>query len=891
MKYPVKRWLAGFCLAAATACSDDPAPKPASTADADAAVETLQDTVATPLFPLELDQGGARLDFDPSGPALVLSYGASEATAARTRLRLDRLHFGRVKAFDKNVNYSPTNLSNGEFDGFGWDKVIKVAQVTKLPVEDGIARRIVLDVQLAHGGSGTVDVLVRSGLATTGLPAPGFHLEFKLANDPIADSQHGQPAPVIVGVDFEVPKDERFYGLGELFDTPQHRGQVRAMHIEADGGVDSGYNEAHVPVNLLVGTRGWGVFVDSRDPGQWDVAKSDPTRVTALYNAPRLSFWLFATPRAVDVPLLYTKLTGAPALPARWAIGGLIWRNENASQQEVLDDMKAVRDHDLALSGMWLDRPYDSHVNDFGFDPQKFPNPPAMLQAVRAAGLRMGLWSTPYLEKGAVHQKTAQSNGYFVGVPAVVQGFLKWGPPIDFTNPAADQFWRGLIKQYADFGIEGYKLDFAEDVHPGLANVRVRYTFHDGSDERTMHHGYAPLYHRPYAESLPKDGGFILARAGTHGDQVYSSMIWPGDLCANWSRHRECDKSATCHAGGLPAAVSAMLSLSTSGYPLFGSDTGGYRHGRAPKELFIRWLQHTALSPVLQIGGSKHHNPWDFAKYGDSQFDVETLAVARQYIRLHARLFPALWTDLLDARAGKRLGPVVPIGLAHPELAAMATDLDAVEADEYLLAQDLLAAPITRPESKRRVLFPQGKWWNWFTHEVLDASAGATAIDVTVPLDKMPLWLRAGSVLPLLRPGIDTLAPATLPGVDSFADSAGWLHVVVARGGVTSKFVYDGTILDLTDFVQGTSVAVLAGKEFVTGVAWEVWTDVAPKSVGTRKKQGEATKPLPEQPDAGKAAVCDACWRFDPATKTLTVRWAFPPGDTPVGIGAAIQWP
>ena len=122
-------------------------------------------------------------------------------------------------------------------------------------------------------------------------------------------------------------------------------------------------------------------------------------------------------------------------------------------------------------------------------------------------------------------------------------------------------------------GIEGYKLDYAQDITAGLAGGRVPWEFADGSAELTMHAQYPLFYHRAYAETLPADGGFLVCRSATYGDQTQASVIWPGDLDASFIEHRAMDNGERA-VGGLPAAVAAGLSLGPSGFPLFASDTG-----------------------------------------------------------------------------------------------------------------------------------------------------------------------------------------------------------------------------------------------------------------------------------------------------------------------------
>ncbi|MGH7297017.1 MAG: glycoside hydrolase family 31 protein, partial [Polyangiaceae bacterium] len=548
---------------------------------------------------------------------------------------------------------------------------------------------------------------------------------------------------------------EGLYGLGEQEDSVDNRGKLRPMQLEADATTESPDNEAHVPIPLLIGTRGWGLFVESKRVGLFDVARADPTLVeitygTAEQSAAGLAFHLFAADRPLDVTKLYYDVTGYPLMPAQWALGPWMWRDEYADQAQVLSDIQTLRSLDLAASGMWFDRPYASHVNTFDFNPAKYPDPPSMLDAIHAAGLRIASWSTPYLEPAAEPMRDqAVSDGYFPPVPGVaVNG---WSEPIDFTNQAAYAFWQGLIGRYTAMGIEGFKLDYGEDVVPSLLKGRNVWGFADGSYERTMHYGYTMLYHRVYAEMLPKTGGYLLCRAGRLGDQANVSVVWPGDMDATMTQHGETFTDASSGSqvvgvGGLPATIIMGLSLGPSGFPFFASDTGGYRHSPADKETFVRWFEQTALSTTMNVGDAASEMPWEFN--AQNGWDQESLSLYQQYARLHVRLFPYEWTYAQRIATDGR--PITrALGLAYPEV-------NANPDDEYLFGDDLLVAPVVvHGATSRDVILPPGDWIDWWdgtTHP------GSQTITVQAPLGTLPLFVRGGGIVPLLRPSIYTIS-------------------------------------------------------------------------------------------------------------------------------------
>ncbi|MCA9635546.1 MAG: glycoside hydrolase family 31 protein [Myxococcales bacterium] len=436
----------------------------------------------------------------------------------------------------------------------------------------------------------------------------------------------------------------------------------------------------------------------------------------------------------------------------------------------------------------------------------------------------------------------ADAAGYF---PPLI-GFItsKWGPPLDLTNPDAYTWWQErIVKGYANLEIEGYKLDYAEDVTVGILGKRTAWEFADGSTERTMHKRYSELYHRVYAETLPPTGGFLLCRAATFGGQRLASVIWPGDLEASLRRHRE-KADGYVSVGGLPAAVSAGLSLGPSGFPFFASDTGGYRHSPPSRETFTRWFEHTALTPVMQIGTSTNDVAWEPTP--ENGFDAAMLGWYREYTRLHLRLFPYLWTYAERLAVDGR--PIMrALGLAHPELGVHPPDI-------YLLGDELLVAPvITAGATSREVTFPAGAWVDWFNGQVFE---GSQSVEVDAPLEKLPLYLRAGGIVPLLRPTIDTLAPvAEGAPIDSYAADPGLLYPVTTPGPASEFELFDGTLVDQDAGPELLALALYPGDTFDQGAVFTVIAAGAPPLAVADNRS-----PLAELPDLAALEGASSGW-------------------------------
>jgi alpha-D-xyloside xylohydrolase len=781
------------------------------------------DAGTPPLADAPFQVGPARyhVEVAQDGAAMVLRRDSE----ALLTLGVDAFQIGVVEALDDSMSYDPFALD-------GRDDVA------------GVTYRAPIAFRGTPNGAADASVELDFG---DGLTA---HLEIRDAGDEsftfdfVADhGPSGGPAIALFRLHARTSADpsEGFYGLGEWEDSVDHRGKLRAMQIEPDLNIESSNNEAHVPMPFLIGTHGWAIFVESHRVGAFDVARTDPGAVDATFaissrtgasDPPEpVRIWLFGADAPLDLVRGLYRVTGKAKIPPPWALGPWIWRDENKDQAEVESDIETMRTLDLATSGIWIDHPYQTAVNTFDFDPKKFTNAPAMIAKAHAEGLRFAVWTTPYLEPAAQPMRgQAVAQGFFpreAGIP-----LNPWSAPIDFTNPLASTFWSGLATQYTSMGVEGFKLDYGEDVAPSIGLVRNVWKFADGSDERIMHHGYSGLFHRAYANALPDDR-FLLCRAAHWGEQPVGCIIWPGDMDATFTVHGETftprgDTKAVVGVGGLPATVIMGLSLGASGFPFFGSDTGGYRHSPPDEELFLRWSEQTSLSTVMNVGDSSSQPPWVFTP--ENGRSTATVDVYRTYARLHMRLFPYEWTYAqnidIDGRPIER-----PIGLVHPEMGIHPSDA-------YFFGDELLVAPVlVRGQRSRNVVVPAGTWIDWWDGSAY-SSDGKAPITIAAPLDKLPLLLRDGGIVPLLRPTIDTLATADDPQVDSYARDPGVLWARVAPGRPRRFDLWDSSSIERGP--EG-GIRLVSGSVFTTGFVIESMVTSEPNSVVRDDDQGNRT--------------------------------------------------
>lgn len=677
-----------------------------------------------------------------------------------------------------------------------------------------------------------------------------------------------QPADTAL-VSVALALDDGFYtGLGERFDHVDPRGAIAPMHLLVDAKMDSGTNEAHVPVPFLVSSKGYGVFVASREAGAFHVGASHaPNELRAAFEGRALDVTLYFDPDPVEVVAAYTRATGLPRRPPLWALAPMHWRNEWSDSATVLADADAYRALGIPASCLWIDNPWQTAYNTATLDPVRFGDTKALMASLAAKGLRPLAWSTPYLErpKGEPTNEAqelyveAAKAGHFVkdaggGVFPALGCCHKGLGMLDFTSEPARAFWVGVLANATSAGFAGFKLDYGEDLVPHLIGARFSAVRSNGETERTGR-TYPLGYHATYRAALDaaRGDGFVIGRASAYGGQSQVDAIWPGDLANDFSTH------TSTHVGGLPAAIVAAQTLSASGFPTFGSDTGGYRGGMPEREALLRWAEHTAFSVIMQLGGGgAHHNPW--------LMDDEAGAIYRGLAREHMRLVPYL-ARLTSAASTLGTPTIRSLPLAYPDDLAGRAFADT----QYLLGPDLLVAPVTTPGATKRVVhLPPGAWvgyWNRELHE------GPMDLEVDAPLGHPPVFLRAGAILPLYPYGIDTLVEATEPGIVTLAARAGELEArVVVAGDATLRWDEDPlALVQITDVPTALRLDISLPMP-VNDLFMELdLRRAALPTTSSRSLSADGKAPAQVADEAAARTCTESCWALSTDGQTMWV--------------------
>jgi alpha-glucosidase (family GH31 glycosyl hydrolase) len=282
-------------------------------------------------------------------------------------------------------------------------------------------------------------------------------------------------------------------------------------------------------------------------------------------------------------------------------------------------------------------------------------------------------------------------------------------------------WWQDYVARLLDDGVAAFKLDRAEEF---VSDARDAYA-HDGRSMHEVQNEYPMLYAKAVQAVARKhrEDVVVMPRAGYAGSQRYANAFWAGDTRATWLGFRN------TLIGGLRSAV--------MGFPIWGSDTGGYWGGTTTEELLSRWLAMSAFSPIMEIGPINDRAPWDMPD--GTGYNAEAIATWRTYALLHEHL--ADYSAQYAETAHETGTPIMrPLFVEYPN------DERAWSIwDEYLYGDDYLVAPVLEKGAREReVYLPEGQWVDYWSPD--DAPVeGPTTVTVETPLYKTPIFLRAGS--------------------------------------------------------------------------------------------------------------------------------------------------
>lgn len=558
--------------------------------------------------------------------------------------------------------------------------------------------------------------------------------------------------------------EEHFYGLGEKAARLDKRREAYQMWSMDMPGYVLGTDPIYQSIPFYIGHvmdrnqagdwkgTAYGIFFDNSYRTKFDLASGDPENVVFQADGGEMNYYFFFGPQMKKVVNRYTELTGRMPMPPRWALGHQQSRYSYGNAQQIKDVVERYREEKIPLDVMHFDIHYMDGYRDFTWNKERFPDPKGLVSWLGERGVK----AVTIIDPGVKYEPGGNYSVYNEGVEK--NYFLKktngetyvgkvWPDKsvfVDYTLPEAAKWWGDQHKSLLDIGIAGIWNDMNEPADFESRDGEkwkdvVNYDNGENSKHNKMRNLFAMLECKSTYEGLsrlrPNERPYIITRSGFAGIQRYATM-WTGDSPSTWD--------------AMALSIPMFQSLGLSGQPFVGSDCGGYM-GRCDGELLTRWYQIGFLSPFFR----NHHavdyydqEPWRFGKrYED---------IIRKYVQLRYKLMPYLYTVLSEAHD-------TGVPWFRPLILEYQDDYNVLNIDDQFMVGDkLLVAPVvSKGATTRDVYLPAGEWFEYATGK---RHGGGRWINVQAPLDTVPMFVKAGSVLPVGQVG-DSLAQSAIAPV------------------------------------------------------------------------------------------------------------------------------
>ena len=515
---------------------------------------------------------------------------------------------------------------------------------------------------------------------------------------------------------------EGLYGLG------QH--QAGVWNYRGDS-VDISQDNSSIAVPMMLSSKGYGIFWNNTSRSRFNNRFANYLYISSEV-ADVIDYYFIYGPDFDKIIAGYRELTGQAPMFGKWAYGFWQCKNRYRSQAEILAIAKKYRDLHIPVDDIVQDWFWWNRKGEFVFN-KNYPDPKAMIDQLHDEHFHLMISIWPFFEPGSANYDYMDRKGWFV------DKFKYAKPPYhtdamavyDATSPEARKYYWDLVnKGLFSIGADAWWMDTTEPETEGLEeNILLNHKLAAGSGNRYVN--VYPLLdtqgvYQGQREASDKKRVFILSRSAFAGSQRNAVTAWSGDINSDWFSFRR--------------QIPAGLNFAVSGIPYWTTDIGGFVFGKtddpAFRELFIRWFEYGTFNPVLRVHGTRQPDENELWSYGP---DAQKILVA--YDRLRYRMLPYIYS-LAWKTTSESYTPMRPLVMdfrSDPR----ADDIG----DQFMYGPAFLVNPVTEPSATtRQVYLPNTKWYDfWSGAEV----AGGRMINAETPIDRMPLYVRAGSILPL----------------------------------------------------------------------------------------------------------------------------------------------
>ena len=522
---------------------------------------------------------------------------------------------------------------------------------------------------------------------------------------------------------FECKADECFAGTGERFMKMDLSGQTFYLKNQDGQGVNNRRTYKNIP--FYVSSRMYGAFYHTCAHGKLSLAGMSTRSVEFMSEQAMLDVFLIGGDTMEEIIRGYRDLTGYPSMPPLWSFGVWMSRMTYFSADEVDEICDRLRREHYPCDVIHLDTGWfkTDWLCEWKFNEERFPDPRKFLSDLKDKGFRVTLWQLPYVAEDAEQIDEARKNHYICTLTKQQKregsnfSALDYAGTIDFTDPEATEWYKGLLRNLLEMGVAAIKTDFGENIHMDA-------TYKNMSPE-LLNNLYALLYQKAAYEVTKEvtGDGIVWARAAWAGCQRYP-LHWGGDSCSSWD--------------GMAGSLKGGLHFGLSGFAFWSHDVPGFHtlpnfmNSIVDDDVYVRWTQFGVFSSHIRYHGTNKREPWHYPAIAGT---------VKKWWNLRYKLIPYILRESEKAVSGG--STVLQALIFHHPHDKVCWHID----DEYYFGDDFLVAPVMNSEGRRDVYLPEGRWVNFFTGERIEG--GRWLYGLEVPLELMPVYVREGAVIPV----------------------------------------------------------------------------------------------------------------------------------------------
>lgn len=534
-------------------------------------------------------------------------------------------------------------------------------------------------------------------------------------------------------INFKLDETEALFGGGERVLGMNRRGNRLQLYNRAHYGYETHSGLMNYSIPLVLSSKIYAVHFDNAAIGYLDLDSKHANSLNYETISGRKTYQVIAGDSWCDLIDQYTELTGKQPLPPRWAFGNFSSRFGYHSEKETRETVNKFIEDSIPLDAViidiyWFGKDIKGEMGNLAWLTDSFPTPNKMMSDFKAKGVKTILVTEPFILSTSKRWDEAVKEQILctdtVGNPFRFDFYFGNTGLIDIFKPEARIWFWDIYKKFSVDGVDGWWGDLGEpEVHPSaLQHV-------NGSADEVHNvygHTWAQLIADGYKKDFPEKRPFILMRAGSSGSQRYGLIPWSGDVNRSW--------------GGLQAQTEIALQMGMQGLGYMHSDLGGFAGGEQfDSELYTRWLQYGVFQPIFRPHAQEHIAP-------EAVFhDENTKALARKSINLRYSLLPYNYTLAFENKQNGT--PLMrPLLFEEPENKTLYG-----LSDSYLWGNDFLVSPITKAGvATKKVYFPKNTNWSDFYSG--KAYAGGQEYMIKTAKDHIPVFVRGGAFIPMVKP-------------------------------------------------------------------------------------------------------------------------------------------